>query len=196
MHSSEEWTTAEVQAWIAQCRDEATQWARAVLADERVILLDTETTGLHGDVRMVEIAVIDTQGGTLLNTRINPGIPIPCEASAIHCIRDEEVASCLSIPEVWPQIEAAVRDRRVLIYNAQYDRGVIANCAQVYGLGMPTEIASAGCLMNWYAHWCGAWDEYRESFRWQRLPDGDHTALGDCRAALECLRAMAADEDD
>jgi len=40
-----------------------------------------------------------------------------------------------------------------------------------------------------YSDWVGDWSEYHGNNRWQPL-DGGHRAAGDCRAVLDCLRAM------
>ena len=42
--------------------------------------------------------------------------------------------------------------------------------------------------------YAGQWDDYYQNYRWQRLPEGDHSALGDCRATLEVIRRMAQHE--
>jgi hypothetical protein len=40
-----------------------------------------------------------------------------------------------------------------------------------------------------YSDWVGDWSEYHGNNRWQPL-QGGHRAAGDCRAVLDCLRAM------
>lgn len=61
-----------------------------------LVFFDLETTGLRiGSDRIVELAVIriaPTGDVTEKVRRFNPGIPIPPEASAVHGIRDEDVA--------------------------------------------------------------------------------------------------------
>ena len=61
-----------------------------------IVFLDTETTGtnVYSD-RIIEIAAIRLNpDGTEKKgfTRLNPGIPIPAEAVAIHKITDKDVA--------------------------------------------------------------------------------------------------------
>lgn len=70
----------------------AVRFARAMLEPGRAVILDTETTDLHGAV--CEIAVIDAAtGGTLLDTLVNPGVPIQPGAHAVHGISDSEVTA-------------------------------------------------------------------------------------------------------
>lgn len=71
----------------------------------RLVALDTETTGFQayaGD-EIVEIALIEYVGlrptGRELCSRIRPGIAIPPSSTAIHGIRDDDVADAPTIDE-------------------------------------------------------------------------------------------------
>jgi DNA polymerase III alpha subunit (gram-positive type) len=86
------------------------------------VYLDTETTGLAGDVRIVELAIVDDAGEPLLDTLLDPLIPIPSQATAIHGIGDDDVAGCPTLDELLPRIDAAIRGTRVVIYNVSYDQ--------------------------------------------------------------------------
>tara|TARA_R110000737_G_scaffold258586_1_gene267162 strand:+ start:152 stop:907 length:756 start_codon:yes stop_codon:yes gene_type:complete len=69
-----------------------------------VIFLDLETTGVDkAKDRIVEIAIITIKpdGTKDVKTRkINPGIPIPLEASEIHGIYDKDVKDCLTFKDI------------------------------------------------------------------------------------------------
>lgn len=62
-----------------------------------IVFFDLETTGTNILTdRIVEISIlkINPDGSTVERTRrINPGMPIPAEATAVHHITDEDVAS-------------------------------------------------------------------------------------------------------
>lgn len=61
----------------------------------RPIFYDTETTGIRPDQdRVIEIAAYDPVRQATFEKLINPGRPIPAEATAIHKITDEMVANC------------------------------------------------------------------------------------------------------
>ncbi|MBS0606503.1 MAG: DUF3820 family protein [Parachlamydiales bacterium] len=67
----------------------------------RPIYYDTETTGIRSDKdRIIEIAAFDPVENRSFVHLINPGIPIPPEASAIHHITDAMVAQAMSFKEV------------------------------------------------------------------------------------------------
>ncbi len=63
-----------------------------------IVFFDLETTGVdHAKDRIVELAMIklspDGKKDSYIK-RLNPGMPIPAEATAIHGIRDEDVKDC------------------------------------------------------------------------------------------------------
>lgn len=87
-----------------------------------LIYLDTETTGLDAKTSgVVEIALVNSIGKALLHTYVNPGTPIPAEATAIHGITDEMVEGAPTILELLPAIVALVRGKTLVIYNKHYD---------------------------------------------------------------------------
>jgi DNA polymerase III epsilon subunit-like protein len=80
------------------------EWAQKILANpDAYAILDTETTGLEYNSRIVEIAVTTADGEVLLDTLVNPGEPIPADATAIHKITDEMVANAPSLLRNPPQ---------------------------------------------------------------------------------------------
>lgn len=188
---------------------ELAAWARDALADPNVVILDTETTGLGDDARIVDIAVATGSGEVLLDTLVNPGEPIPCEATDIHGITDEMVAGAPTFTGIAGQLAAVLAGRRVIIYNKTYDVGILAfELRRLFadaGDGREALVAAwmaqAGFedAMEPYSDWVGEWNDYHGNYRWQRL-NGGHRALGDCLAVIECLHAMArsasADEEE
>lgn len=69
--------------------------------DQRPIFYDTETTGIKADRdRVIEIAAFDPVRNKTFERLINPGIPIPPDASAIHNITDAMVANAPSFKDV------------------------------------------------------------------------------------------------
>nr|WP_049849454.1 3'-5' exonuclease [Trabulsiella odontotermitis] len=171
----------------------ALRWIR-----KNYLILDTETTGLGTDAKIVEIAIIDCTGKTLLNTLVNPGIPIPPEATAIHGITDEMVRDA----PTWRDIERQVTDlldRKWIAYNASFD-------ARMLRRGAGTQLIDPStyeCAMQLYAEHRGLWDTYRRKYRWAKLVDAAvalnvasgegnaHRALYDCQQTLGVIRAIA-----
>lgn len=68
---------------------------------KRALYYDTETTGTRADKdRIIEIAAYDPVRKQTFVQFINPGIPIPQEATKIHNISDEMVKEAPSFKEV------------------------------------------------------------------------------------------------
>lgn len=180
--------------FIERDRVDAVKWAREQLALDDWVLLDTETTGLY-DAQIVEIAVVDRTGQTLLDTFIKPTIPIPPETTAIHGITDAMVAAAPTFCEVYPRIVKALKDKRVLIYNSAFDIKILNYCCRLHGLPILKLQKRSECLMEWAAQWGGDWSYYYKDYKYFPLPSGNHRALGDCLAAFELVKLMAADSD-
>ncbi len=178
---------------------DALAWACSLLANERPgIILDTETTGLTGNVEIVDIAVIDTHGRILLNTRLRPTCPIPTDATAIHGITDAMVANAPTFSDVWPYLRGLLCHYPLTIYNAAYDTRVIRSLASHEQYPYPP--INAHCAMLAYAAYRGERGMYGD-FKWHKLTQAAtdigasigtaHSALGDCQTTLNIIDAMS-----
>jgi DNA polymerase III subunit epsilon len=182
-------------------------WARQLLQQE-FLILDLETTGLNPrHDQIVQIGIIDQIGQVVLHQTINPGVPIPPQASATclrathrqaHGITDEAVGDAPPWETLLPQVTAVLQGQVVGVYNLPFDRSFLAaNGVRVAG------IRWLPCLMRQYARYWGAWHPWHQSYTWQRLTvachqqgivtHDAHDALADCRMALALLRAMGRD---
>lgn len=200
---AEERAIAERRRRVAALVD----WARALLAAPDTVVLDTETTGLEHDSRIVEVAVYSTGGEVLLNTLVNPGEPIPPDVSELHGITDDRVTDAPSFTEILPQLTKALDGRNCLIYNAPYDVGRLRHELTLHyrQAGHEDPAASAAAwleevrredVMLPYSEWVGDWSDYHGDYAWQPLIGGDHRALSDCRAVVETLRGMAGSDEN
>jgi DNA polymerase-3 subunit epsilon len=89
----------------------------------RNLYLDTETTGLSParGARIVEVAISD-DNGPVFESLVNPGSPIPPDATRIHGINDAMVADAPSLEALLPKIAEIVASAdRVVIFNKGYD---------------------------------------------------------------------------
>jgi DNA polymerase III epsilon subunit-like protein len=165
----------------------AIRFARAMLEPGRAIILDTETTDLYGAI--CEIAVIDAAtGATLLDTLVNPGVPIEPGAFAVHGITDADVTAA-GVPDwgsVYRRLLRVTKDRTMLAYNAGYDRSVIvADCARA---------GIARTRLDQAEHWADVMlprADHAHTRRW--LPNaGGHRALADVAQTRQHLLRMTA----
>jgi DNA polymerase-3 subunit epsilon len=172
-------------------KNNSIEWARNVLTDkDNYVILDTETTGLY-KAEVVQIGVINIKGEILLSSLIKPTISIPSEASNIHGIIDDRVTNAPNFPEIYFKIVEVLKDKIVLIYNAEFDTRIISYCCQLHNL-KELNIES-DCIMEWYAQYYGDWSDYYNSYKSQPL-QGNHSAIGDCLAALKLIKEMATTE--
>jgi DNA polymerase III epsilon subunit-like protein len=173
----------------------AAQTAYGLLQNDFVIL-DTETTGLDGTARVVSLAMIDRDGRELIDTLINPGRPIPRDATRIHGITDAHVKNAPSMAVIAPQLEDICSTRPTYIYNAEFDLKMLYQ-----HMGRMPSIMRHTCVMKLYAQFKGEKGSY--GWKWHKLTVActqlgvreiearAHSAMGDCLRTLAVLRAMA-----
>ena len=87
-----------------------------------LVFFDLETTGVNISTdRIVEISYLKVypDGREEVKTmRVNPGIPIPPEVTAVHHISDADVADCPTFKEVAKQIAADFEGCDIAGYNS------------------------------------------------------------------------------
>lgn len=174
-------------------RRKASRWAKALLSAKEFVVLDSETTGLTDPIGFVELAVADPEGRPLLETTVRPWLPIEPGAAKVHGYRAEDLDSSPTFRDIYPDILDAISGKRVVVYNSAYDRRVFD--AEVSRLGargalLGKYIPAWECAMGWYSQYVGQRTN-KGGYRFQKLPGGDHSALGDCRATLAVLEKMA-----
>jgi DNA polymerase III epsilon subunit-like protein len=115
------------------------------------VYLDTETTKLDDDGHIVEIAIVDDDGNALINTLVNPMAPISSEAEKTHGISDEMVANQPTLDDIEDDIVEAVKDKVVVMYNAEYDYPLLPESAQLAMKGVCCAMRSYAVLIgsNW-----------------------------------------------
>jgi DNA polymerase-3 subunit epsilon len=113
-----------------------------LILDRPLAVLDLETTGLSpADARVVEVAVVtlrpDAPPG-LFATRVNPGVPIPPAATAVHGITDADVAAEPRFAVVAGRLLVRLRGCDLAGFNlAGYDLPVLAREFARVGLRLP-----------------------------------------------------------
>lgn len=193
-------------------RQKSALWAHERINSRNWCILDTETTGLNGDAEICQIAVVNWDKEILLDTLVKPTCSISPEATRIHGITSEAVQNTPTFDLVFIRLLKAVGDRQIVIYNSDFDLRLIVQSLQVHGIRLylmdrewktipgfnqfaPIWIngSPVHCAMHFYSQWMGDWNDYYQSYRWQKLPGGDHSAAGDCMAVHRVIEQMAED---
>lgn len=105
------------------------------------IYYDTETTGIRNDKdRIIELAAYDPVNKRTFCHLINPGIPIPPEATAIHHISDAMVENQPSFKQIAEEFVAFCPKNAVLIAhnNDAFDKPFLENEFKRAGVTFPT----------------------------------------------------------
>ena len=108
----------------------ADEWkAEAPISEVPWASIDTETTGTNAQAdRVIEVGIVLFQSGQVVekkNWLINPGRPVPPDATKVHGITDADLADKPSFADVMPEIVEALKGALPLAYNADFDRGFL-----------------------------------------------------------------------
>jgi DNA polymerase-3 subunit epsilon len=123
-------------------------WGLAMWADERLLAFDVETTSVDVETaRIVQAAQVYVGGGRETDSTvlwIDPGVPIPEEASAVHGITAGtlEVHGAMDAPAAMDKlahmIDLAIGEGvPIVAYNARYDLTILDRELRRHGLLVP-----------------------------------------------------------
>jgi DNA polymerase III epsilon subunit-like protein len=114
------------------------------MTGQRVVVVDTETTGLNpDDERIVEVALVtvDLHTGEVVDvfsTVIDPLAPLRC--TDIHGITAADVDGAPTFRQVWPGIEARLRGAVVAGHNVAFDWGFLTAEAARNNVDLPGDV--------------------------------------------------------
>ena len=168
---------------------------RQLLGRDDVFILDTETTGLR-DAEVIEVALIDTQGRTRLNTLIEPkAARMNPYAQRVHGLSLTALKGQPRWPEVLPELERIAKDGTILAWNAPFDARMLEQTSALWGLPHPKFLFV--CAMNLYAR-----NQGKRAFGLHKAVAAEgletlfdkhasHRALGDVIFVLEVLKKLS-----
>ncbi|MBQ9317400.1 MAG: 3'-5' exonuclease [Atopobiaceae bacterium] len=172
------------------------------LDPKRVIVLDTETTGLHpdGNDEILSLTIIDLEGTVIFDELVRPENrkrwPKAQEVHGITpaMVKDKQPLSAYreQLCELWKRIDLVVG------YNVEFDSKFI------YSSSVPfSPYVEEFDVMKEFAPIWGRWDERHNDYRWAKLTDcakyyevsdfEAHTSLGDTEATRQCFLALIND---
>lgn len=175
-------------------------------AKPRILVLDTETTGLKPAVdELLQIGIIDAEGNVLYNRYLKPKTTRSWpEAEIINRISPAMVEDAPTIDEERSTIASILATADMILgYNISFDVAFLqaADIPVPEWTGNPPPCVYED-VMDRFAPICGVWSNYHGNYRWQSLgtaaqwygyqwPDGEaHDAIADCRATLHVWKSM------
>lgn len=174
------------------------------LNPKRVIVLDTETTGLkpYGNDEILSLTIIDLEGTVIFDELVKPekrkSWPKSQEVHGITpaMVKDKQPLSAYreQLQELWKNIDLVVG------YNIPFDSDFI----YASSLNLSPHVEEFDVMREFAPIW-GKWDEYHNDYRWAKLVDcakhykiGDfeaHSSLGDTEATRKCFLALIDDPE-
>jgi DNA polymerase-3 subunit epsilon len=168
-------------------------------ADMPIALVDVETTGKDPSAdRVVEVGIAIARGGAIVDRRnwlVNPGRPIPKEASDVHKITDDDVREAPAFEAVAREVAEAIEGCVPAAYNAAFDRAFLG-----------AELARAGVALRKDVEWLDPLVWARELQQGEKSRalgevaarlgitlENAHRASDDAEAALRVLLALGRD---
>lgn len=195
------------EQFLDAARWQGLSWAY-YLSERPFIAFDTETTGLDKEAEMVQISVVGSDGGEVLNTLVKPTKAVEWpKAQEVHGISPADVELAPTIEDIWPKLRDIFSYRMVTAYNLAFDLRILSQSISI-GDDRNTkeweQIASTSewsCAMENYALVHQNWNDRHKSFKWVKLVEaaaaleipveGAHDALWDTRMTVQVVQKMA-----
>ncbi len=162
------------------------------------VFIDVETTGIDAEVdKIVEIAMVRQVGGksTVFHTLVNPEVPIPPGASAVHHITDEMLVDAPTMAEIAPKLREFIAGLTPAAHNAKFDKAFVDRALY----GAENEVPWL-CTYRLARH---IWPEapaygnqvlrYWKKTQPQTAGLGAHRAIDDVYVSLETMKLLFAD---
>lgn len=170
--------------------------------DQPLLALDSETTGTRPDFDRILTLCIgrSSKPGTWVSRtwRINPGVPIPPESTAVHGIGDADVTGWAqpfdALIEIGQWLDAAAANRRPLVlHHAPFDLSLIdAELRRHTGQGIPDGliVLDTLCLFRRFDWTTGGRSLSKLAARYD-ITFPAHDAEADALASLKLLHILA-----
>lgn len=123
-------------------------------AKDRFVVFDLETTGIkYQDASIVEIGAVRVENGIITDEYsqlVNPGYPMPAEASSVNHITDDMLAGQPEIYEVLPSFLVFVGEDALVAHNMKFDYQFLANACMQNQFRIPEKLFDTMALARYY----------------------------------------------
>lgn len=171
-------------------------WA-PLLNRKDVLIVDTETTGLHKRAEVIEVVAVDTTGKVRFNSFSMPQDPIPMAASNIHGLTRPYLKKARAEP--WPHVQMRLapileQAQTLIAWNAPFDRRLLEQTAARHDLQFGFTPPWCDALRD-YKRFCPGLNSYSlgnvMKAEGLRFNGRAHRAEADCRAVLSVMQIVA-----
>ena len=188
--------TAQEKKSSRQLKDEYEQLLASMFnpaTRDDYIVLDTETTGVGNDARIIEISMIDMNGNLVFSSLINPMQPINEKITEITGITNEELSGKPSFVFFSEEIMAALKGKHVICWNARFDQERVE---YEFSALRKRPDCSWHCAMKLYhvlkLNGSGRWPKLSAAMEAEGIPSiQSHRSLGDCHDTLHVLQHLS-----
>lgn len=165
----------------------------------KIIVFDIETTGLdeYRD-EVLQVSMIDGDGNVLFNSYVKPYFHTSWDAAeAVHGISPADVVDAPYAHEIADQVRSIFDSADMLIaYNGKFDISFLER----WCISFSFQNRNYYDVMYAFAEIYGEWNEYYQSYKWQKLSTcaayygyqfKAHDSLEDVKATLYCYKKIA-----
>lgn len=168
---------------------------------DKILFLDTETTGLSDEKdEILSLSIIDGNGTILFDHLIKPQRRKRWpEASEIHGIKWKDVKNEKTLLDYEEELAPLFDGTHIIIgYNIQFDLNML------YASGAIVKMSGLFDVMKEYSEVHGTWSEWRSERKWMKLTQcarhygykfEAHSSLEDTKATAFCFWKLSQDEE-
>ena len=151
-----------------------------------------------GDVRVIELSIVDLEGNVIFNSLFDPGMPLPADIPALTGITDEMLEDQPRFAERTAEISDCLRGKTIIAWNVDFDRKWVF--FEFIKAGFRLDAQDWVDAMELYARMVGHRTKYYRLIKAKedmRIGESqEHRATADCLDTLAVLRAAAGLKDD
>lgn len=170
---------------------------KELLNNDRVVFLDTETTGVNDEAEFCELAIANNKGEVLLDRMIKPSVPMTEGASQVSGITDEMLKNKPEYKEIHNDIKNVTDGKVIVGWNLDFDIRIIKQTSEKNGEVIDLNDNTVIDLMKVFGDYfkTNVWlkqDEVGQAFK---MNSEKHRALDDVLDMIELCKNVVNEKE-